>query len=180
MLGLSSFFNASPTLLMVSRPFSVPLMAAALSLTLGAGAVHAQATQIAPGDWGVQCGAPGCVVTTMVADEANNRLLSLTFALGRGGGPIRVALLTPLGTALNQGLRLRAGVLDQTYRFTTCTPEGCAVLLDLPQPDVANLAVQPSLRASFYAVNSKEPYEIVVDLSEMAEALDAAEAEMAK
>ncbi|PWR04188.1 hypothetical protein DKT77_02510 [Meridianimarinicoccus roseus] len=152
----------------------------AASVLIVAGAAGAQQAQLAPGDWGVRCEAQGCLVVTSVADEQSNRMLSLTLALPRTEGPVRFAVLTPLGTALDKGLHLRAGVLDQTYPFATCTPEGCAVLLDLPQPDVVQLAAQPQLRATFYAVNRREPYEVNVNLEEMGAALDAAMTELAR
>lgn len=150
--------------------------------TFGAVSVGIASAQVAvsPDDWQVKCEEGGCLVIKPVASDNGKQLMSLTFAVSKTSGTIRMALLTPLGTSLEPGLRLAYGTTDQTYRFTTCMPDGCAILVDMAPDAIANLEVQPSMAVMFYAVNREEPYQVMIDLDEMSEALAVARAETQK
>lgn len=140
------------------------------------GAASAQVA-VSP-DWQVNCEAEGCLVVKSVAAADGKRLMSLTFAVSKAQGTIRMAVLTPLGTALDPGLRLAYGTTEQTYRFTTCMPDGCAILVDMAPDTIANLEVQPSMTISFFAVNREQPYEVTIELDEMSEAISTARNEL--
>jgi len=153
--------------------------AALLAALLAAGAALGQATpeaapEIGPDDWQVRCEDGGCVVVKRVPIDAEGRQLTLTFAVPTGDGAVRMALITPLGTALEDGLRLQVGTQQAVYRFVTCLSDGCLVIANLAADDVANMGVQPAMEATFSAVSRPEPYTVAIPLADFAEAIGVA------
>lgn len=130
--------------------------------------------EIGPDDWQLTCEPNGCLVIKPVPFDGEGRRVMLTFAVPVDGGIVRMALLTPLGTALEPGLRLQIGAQEQTFRFSTCMTDGCAVVADLTADDIANMAVQPSMTATFNAVNRAEPYVVSIPMADFQEAIDLA------
>lgn len=127
--------------------------------------------EVGPDDWQLNCETTGCLVLKPVPIDAQGRRLMLTFAVPVDGGTVRMALLTPLGTALEPGLTLQVGPQEQVYRYSTCMSDGCAVVVDLTDDDIANMSVQNSILASFNAVNRAEPYVVSIPMADLAEAI---------
>lgn len=130
--------------------------------------------ELGPDDWQVRCEDGGCLVVKPVPlDDAGRRIL-LTFAVPQERSTIRMALITPLGTALEQGLRLQIGAQDVVYRFSTCMGDGCIIVAELSPDDIENIAVQPQMTAIFYSVNRSEPYSVDIPLADFGEAIEVA------
>lgn len=134
-------------------------------------AVGQEPAEIGPDDWQLTCEPNGCLVLKPVPIDGQGRRVMLTFAVPTDGGVIRMALLTPLGTALEPGLRVQIGTQEQSYRFSTCMTDGCAVVVELTDDDIANMAVQPSMLVEFNAVNRAEPYVVTVPMADLGEAI---------
>lgn len=149
------------------RPFATATL-------LALAACPALAQDIGPDDWGLKCEAQGCVVFRPVKLDGGDQSLSLTYAVSSGGGPVRMAILTPLGTALEPGLQVSYGTVSATIRFVTCLPDGCAALVDMSPDDLSNMLVQPALAMKFQAVNRAEPYDVTVQLAGLDDAIDLA------
>lgn len=130
--------------------------------------------EIGPDDWQLNCEQTGCLVIKPLPIDDEGRRVMLTFAVPAGNANVRMALLTPLGTALEPGLTLQVGAQQQTYRFSTCMADGCAVVVDLTADDIANMAVQPSMTATFQAVTRVEPYAVSIPMADFQEAIDLA------
>jgi invasion protein IalB len=147
------------------------LLPCAFALAAALPAAAQEQSEIGPDDWQVRCEEGGCLVVKPVPlDDAGRRLL-LTFAVPQEGGNIRMALITPLGTDLEQGMRLQVGARDVVYRFSTCMTDGCVIIAELTPDDVANMGVQPQMTATFAAVNRPEPYAVDIPLADFEEAI---------
>jgi invasion protein IalB len=152
----------------------IPLFAVAASAFFGCLALPLAAQELGPDDWGLTCEAQGCIVLKPVMNDDGQRLMSLTFAVPTNGASVRMAVLTPLGTALGAGLQISYGTVSKTFAFTTCMPDGCAVMVDLTQDELSNMLVQPSIEFSFKAVTRAEPYVATLPLQGLDEAIDMA------
>jgi len=132
--------------------------------------------EIGPDDWQVRCEAGGCLVLKPVPlDGAGEQSrLMLTFAVPRDGGRVRMAVITPLGTALEQGLRLQVGAQESRYQFATCLADGCVVVVELTADDIANMGVQPGITATFAAVNRAEPFAVAIPMADFEQAIEVA------
>ncbi len=139
--------------------------------TIALPAVGQEQVEIGPDDWQVTCEADGCLVIKPVPFDAQGRRVMLTLAVPRDGGAVRMAILTPLGTALEPGLRLQIGAEEQALRFTTCMADGCAVVVSLSDDDIAIMGVNPSILATFQAVNRAEPYVVTIPMADLEEAV---------
>lgn len=134
-------------------------------------AVAQTPVEIGPDDWQVRCEEAGClVVKPLPVDEAGRRML-LTFAVAQDRSTVRMALITPLGTDLEQGLRLQIGARDTVYRFSTCMGDGCLIVADLSPDDIENISVQPGMTATFYSVGRSEPFIVNIPLADFGEAI---------
>lgn len=128
---------------------------------------------IGPDDWHVRCEEGGCLVLKPVPldGQGQQSRLMLTFAVPSGGGTVRMAVITPLGTALEQGLQLQVGAQDVVYQFSTCLSDGCVVVANLTADDIANMGVQPEMTATFSAVNRADPFSVAIPLADFEEAI---------
>jgi len=129
------------------------------------------AIEIGPDDWQVRCETAGCLVLKSVPLDAGGRRLLLTFAVPQGQGAVRMALITPLGSDLDKGVRLQLGASDATYRFSTCMADGCVIVAELSPDDIEIMRVQPQMTATFSAVNRAEPYAVDIPLADFGEAI---------
>lgn len=139
--------------------------------TVSLPAVGQVQVDVGPDDWQLNCEASGCLVLKPVPFDDQGRRVMLTFAVPVDGGSVRMAILTPLGTALEPGLTLQVGAQEQVYRFSTCMTDGCAVVVNLSDDDIATMASQPSMLATFRAVNREEPYVVSIPMADLADAI---------
>lgn len=151
----------------VTRIAACLAVAAAVPLS-AAGQVQ---VEVGPDDWQLNCETGGCLVIKPVPIDEQGRRVMLTFAVPADGGMVRMALLTPLGTALEPGLTLQVGADEQVFRYSTCTIDGCAIVFNMSDDDIANMAVLPSILATFAAVNRDEPYVVTIPMADLAEAI---------
>lgn len=150
------------------------LLPCAFALAAALPAVAQEQAEIGPDDWQVRCEDGGCLVVKPVPLDEEGRRILLTFAVPQDRSTIRMALITPLGTDLEQGVRLEVGARDVVYRFSTCMADGCVIIAELTPDDVANMGVQPQMTATFYAVNRPDPYSVDIPLADFQEAIDVA------
>lgn len=158
----------------MSNRITKPAACLAAVLALSGPAIGQVPVEIGPDDWQLTCEPNGCLVIKPVPIDDEGRRLMLTFAVPVGDATVRMALLTPLGTALEPGLILQVGAQEQTYRFSTCMTDGCAVVVDLSADDIANMGVQPNMMVTFQAVNRREPYAVSIPMADFQEAIDLA------
>jgi invasion protein IalB len=150
------------------------LLPCAIALCAALPVVAQEQTEIGPDDWQVRCENGGCLVLKPVPVDEQGRRLLLTFAVQPGRDAIRMAVITPLGTALEQGLRLQMGPQEATYQFSTCMNDGCVIVVEMTPDDVANLSVQPQMNATFFAMGRADPYSVDIPLADFDEAISAA------
>lgn len=146
----------------------------ALALAAALPSAAQEPVEIGPDDWQVRCENGGCLVVKPVPLDGEGRRILLTFAVPQEGSTIRMALITPLGTDLERGVRLQVGAQEAIYRFSTCMTDGCVIVAELTPDDIANFGVQPQMTATFFAVNRADPYAVEIPLADFEEAISVA------
>ena len=133
---------------------------------------QAQDLVLRESDWAVECGLSACSLTrSMVEETSGNRFASLAFAFLPQAADVQMAIFTPLGSAVQQPLTMKAGAVAREMRFTTCLAEGCLVLDRLQMDEVNGLTILPVVSLSFYAAEGDTPVTLDIPLSGLGEAI---------
>lgn len=125
------------------------------------------------GGWTTQCETGSCAITRTGTDGEGNRLVSFSLVLRDGPGA-RLAVVTPLGTAVQNDLAVTLGPEVLAIPFQTCMPQGCVAMLDIDADRLANLTIQPSVLLGFSGVGGAQRVEAPFPLDGLSAAVSEA------
>lgn len=144
-----------------------------------AATAHAQDLVLTETDWQVECGPAACSLTrSMLEETSGNRFASIAFALSPAEPEARMAIFTPLGTAVQKPLTLKIGTDAREMRFTTCLAEGCVVLDNIAMDVLNGLTILPTISLSFFAAEGETPVMIPVPMAGLSDAIADAMAQL--
>ena len=152
------------------KPFS--LLAAALSMlvlapiTAGASTLdNADTTMI---DNPLTCDDKGlCSTNGRVTEKNSGKVLStIVIYANKDTKTQGVLIVTPLGTALEPGVRIGIGDTDSDFPFQTCLPVGCRALTDMPVDQFKSLLQQEFITIQFFPFTQEQPIAFRYELGE--------------
>ena len=150
------------------RPFHFLLLAAALAapgIAAGEGAPTAE------------CGAEAdrCTVSAVLATDTGERFGTIGLQMGRDGSEPVAFALTPLGIAVQPGVRIVInGKDDLPLAVDACFPDGCRATAALRPEQLAALAAAERLSLQFFAFGADKPLSGDLDAPGLGEAARAA------
>ncbi|QJF52003.1 invasion associated locus B family protein [Roseobacter ponti] len=109
--------------------------------------LHAQDTE-----WFVQCEDDICV-SQVVASEtgADDAVATVSFFSPTGDQTVSLAVVLPLGVALEPGAQIVAGETVQSLVFKVCLPNGCTAYAEITPALRTALEGAETLRVQFFA-----------------------------
>lgn len=141
------------------------------SLVLAAALISVSSAALAE-DWSVACTAQECAVSRTLADaEQNRRFATIALTTPKGGGASVLTVTTPLGVAIEPGVRLVMDDLAFGLPFKVCFPDGCAAARPLEPDELSALLTSASADLRFFAFGTGEQLSGAVSL----DGLDAAQ-----
>lgn len=136
----------------------------------------AQAATV-PG-WSQICTDGTCQVQRSLTEKNSGRhFMSLSVVLHKDQPGVGIALVLPLGIALQDGVALGGGRDFRTLPILTCTPDGCLAEIALDPVSLDLFASQDQITVSFSPYGA-EKIDIPMPLTGLPEALTAARAEL--
>lgn len=124
--------------------------------------------------WIVNCDAATSLCTTQAVLETETGGLAATFGLqvgSDGAGPV-VFVTTPLGVALDAGMRLKTAGLDLPLVFEVCFPDGCRAKALLDDAAFANLLAQTEAEIQIFAYGKDKPSALAFSLAGLGASLE--------
>jgi invasion protein IalB len=143
-----------------------PVAALVLGLLASAGTASAA-------DWTTGCDAAAdhCTAQGLLLTPGGERTGTIGLQVGRDGTGAVVFVTTPLGAALQPGVKLRAPGRDFDLAFDVCYPDGCRARLSLAPADLAALLGLDEADLLLFSFGSAEPAILVTPLGGLREAL---------
>jgi invasion protein IalB len=121
---------------------------------------------VAASAWTTDCKDNRCGVSVNVNDDAKKqRLLTFSVLLNKDGSDAGVLVVTPLGTALDAGLRLIAGGKETRLQFKVCYPDGCQAYAAMTADELAAFRAAPDVDVQFFVQGSDKPLSAKIDLA---------------
>jgi len=150
----------------MSLRLSIGLLCVAASV--GPGASHANA-------WTTECKERRCGISINVNDESQKqRLLTLAMLVNKDGSDPAILLTTPLGAALEPGVRLIVGQRELGLKFKVCYPDGCQAHASLAPADLVEFRGAANIDVRFFVQNNDKPLSAKIDIAGLSEAIDKA------
>ena len=134
------------------------------------------AQESATGDqqWKSQCKETRCSLSVALVDSKTKKhFATLAFLFEKGKEEPAVVVTTPLGIALEPGVRVIVGDDSLDLKARVCFPDGCQASLVVDRPDFDRIAKMPSARIQFFPFSSATPIEASVPLTGLTAAVDA-------
>lgn len=152
------------------------LFPAALVLSLAPAIGAAQE----PTDWPTTCEAGRCTLSRTVSDTITGRsVATLLLAFDKAGTDLRLGAALPLGVAVEPGARLILGGSTFEARYEVCFPDGCRAMATLPPDQLGPLGEAAAIELRFFSFGQEKPIAIEVRLEGLANAIAAAQAQLA-
>ncbi len=131
--------------------------------------------------WQSNCQNGACTLVRSVAEAGTGRTVA-TFivALSKAQATARVGVALPLGTALDAGVRMKAGDKTLSVPFQVCFPDGCRATVEADEPTLAALTGADAVEVQFFPFSSDKPVAIDVPMNGLADAVTAARASLAQ
>ena len=156
---------------MYRKTYRVLAAACLLALTL----INCAAAQESVGDqqWKSQCKEATCSLSLGLVDSnTKKRFATLAFLFEKGKEEPAVVVTTPLGVALEPGVRVIVGDDSFDLKAKVCFPDGCQASLVINRPDFDRIAKMPNARIQFFPFSSSTPIEASVPLNGLPAAVD--------
>ena len=124
--------------------------------------------------WTRECGGDRCAYSAIAKDSKTNRpLVTLSVFVGKDDSGSAFVVQTPLGSALDAGLRIVYGTEEMKGAFKVCYPDGCQVLIEITAEQLAKLLTVPTASVQFFRYEANAPLSIDIDVSGLKEAIAA-------
>lgn len=158
---------------MTLRIGAVAIGLAAVMAARAGGAWAAGAAE-APGAWTTDCDQRRCVVARALVDEtAGRRFATFAVVTDPDGSSPALLISTPLGIAVDAGVRAVVGGQAWDAPVRVCFPDGCQAGRPLSADDLALLSGAGSADLRYFPFGSATPIAATVPLGGLAAALEA-------
>jgi len=149
------------------------LTSASQAATIG---FEGEAANAATSNWEFNCNDSGaCQGAIVVTNQENNtRLATLQVLVERNTDTQGLAIIVPLGLALDAGIRLNTGDDVRDLPVNVCFPDGCRVVLALSADEFRDLLFRPSLELNYFGYRAERPIAFSIELDGLKSALTAA------
>lgn len=158
---------------MHNRSGSTWMWISALSIAASAAVVSGSpASDMGSGSWESGCSDDKCFASARFEDRAGGRLfatVSVVFPDGNSRAELRIT--TPLGVALEAGVRVVVGDTFWESPFKVCFPDGCLALTELDPDALETLADTESIDLRFFAFGDPVPKSGILSMKGFREGL---------
>lgn len=123
--------------------------------------------------WQTTCNDKRCVISRRLVEQTTKRpFLTFSLSFEKDSKEPLLALIAPLGIALQPGIRVivNARTLDVPVRV--CYPDGCQAARPVSEDEIALLRSSAEADVRFFVMEKSEPLAARVDLKGLANAID--------